>query len=148
MNQILLKQKEAGKDLRAERSWREKNTKVGVVMGVENMDKHTTKGTVLCFKNHLQLLTKMLLMAWIIVLRHRMISFLDDVLSSSDSTYFLEGARTWLVRCLQQHKMCILFGSNSDIVPSTTRKYLSFFFFFSSCTCKTRLNFQVSINCS
>ncbi|CAB4269204.1 unnamed protein product [Prunus armeniaca] len=55
-------------------------------------------------------------MAWIIVLRHRIMSFLDDVSSSSDSTYFLEGARTWLVRCLQQHKMCVFFFGRTRIL--------------------------------
>ncbi|CAL9011729.1 unnamed protein product [Prunus brigantina] len=111
-----VKSKGSRKDLRAERSWREKNTKVGVVMGVENMDKHTTKGTVLCFKNRKNANLFMLLMAWIIVLRHRMMSFLEDVSSSSDSTYFLEGARTWLIRCLQQHKMCVFFFCQTRIL--------------------------------
>ncbi|KAI5328029.1 hypothetical protein L3X38_027425 [Prunus dulcis] len=36
--------------------------------------------------------------------------------------------RTRLARCLQlqQHKMCVLFWSNSNVVPSTTRKCLGF----------------------
>ncbi|CAB4299531.1 unnamed protein product [Prunus armeniaca] len=51
-------------------------------------------------------------MAWIIVLRHRIMSFLDDVSSSSDSTYFLEGARTWLTAVKRFPKKNIRLSTN------------------------------------